>query len=166
MDPIKVPNRRRSYTLKFKIKAVDYYRKIKNVSIAAQASGVSRTQIRAWDRDYERYVVESVGSSRYKLKLHNGRDIRKTTDAFDKKLWNWYKSQSSPVRVVDLRTKAIEFSLEVGMCEFKASPDWSIRWRKKHGIPVRVTTRKTRDFTASCILVSLITEEEKSSNNN
>lgn len=65
--------KRSSYTIEFKMQAVDWLRNGGNISAAARAFGVDRKRVREWDRDYEKFVAHNIGHEKKRRKLHPGR---------------------------------------------------------------------------------------------
>ena len=72
-----MPFVRKRYTVKEKIDVVSWYRRNGRNCLAAEREyGISRKQVRLWDRDFEKLLVVSKGKDNVRKNIGSGADAR------------------------------------------------------------------------------------------
>lgn len=128
----------RSFTIAFKVKAIDFLRDGHSVSETGRKYHVDRKRIRDWNRQYERLLVENIGTGKVKRKLHHGR--RSIFDQLSSMVHVWYdkKSQQDGNDVLipnkEIQLYAVKTAGQLQLKTFRASPAWISQWKKRYGI--------------------------------
>ncbi len=133
----------RSYTVEFKLKAVETLRSDPdhNISATAKKFSVDRRRIREWDQSYDKLVQALYGRMKKKRKLHCGAAV--ASHNLDIGVFEYLEDERSEGRAVsnrDLQEKARELADSMGLVGFTASRMWLWRWKKRWNVGRRRST--------------------------
>ena len=124
----------RSYTVSFKVEAVEALRSHPehNVSAVAKSYSIDRKRLREWDKSYYKLLEAHIGKGKKKRKLLQGADV--LSPELEIVLFEFLENETSEGRAVrnkDLCEKALEVAGTLGLESFKASNHWLWRWKRR-----------------------------------
>ena len=139
----------KSYTVEFKLTALEHFDRHGNVSATAEEFGVDRKQIRMWRANRDVLLQHETGKEKRKLKLHPGRTVK--SGELEVRLFEFLQEERSEGRVVrnkDLQRKAREIGSGLNLQDFDASNMWLQRWKKRHHVSSRLCTSSNQKVPA------------------
>ncbi|KAK7100976.1 hypothetical protein V1264_016520 [Littorina saxatilis] len=139
----------KSYTVAFKLSALDYFDNNANGNVSQTASefGVDRKRIREWRENRNTLLRHQAGKEKKKRKLHGGRDVR--SEEVDEGVLEYLDQERAEGRVVrnkDLQRGALELAGGLDIDEFVASPMWLKRCKQRHAVSTRRGTNTNQTY--------------------
>ena len=126
-----VPNRRSSYTVKFKVFVVEWQRK-NNASVhkTAKEFSVDRKCVCDWNDKYSLLKMQSSGAQGKRRRVCCGKPL---LTELDQKVYEFLEEERSQGRAVSnklLKLRALQVAGGLKIEGFKASCGWLERWKK------------------------------------
>ncbi|KAL8566227.1 hypothetical protein ACOMHN_063117 [Nucella lapillus] len=142
--------KRQSYTVSFKLQALQYLDNEAggNVSECAREFSVDRKRIREWSENRDR-LEQQYGKNKQKRKLSKGPAVR--SEHVDQGVLRYLEDERSEGRVVrnkDLKRKAMELAGAFNVVGFSASDMWLSRWKQRHFVSCRQGTSSSQKVPA------------------
>ena len=138
----------RSYTVQFKLNALDwYYKNGENKNLTAKMFNVDRKRIRDWLLD-ERNLRTDPTPQRTKRKRANSLPQYKDIEDALYKFYMTQREKGIRPKNAELRAKSLEFASMLGYREaFKASIHWLCNWKRRNKISFAVPDHVTPSAT-------------------
>ncbi|XP_041366065.1 tigger transposable element-derived protein 6-like [Gigantopelta aegis] len=134
-----MPFVRKRYTVKDKLDVVGWFRRNgRNLSAAEREYGISRKQVRLWDKDYEKLLMFSKGKDSERKNIGSGAEAMNTE--MDQAVFEWFKDERAEGRCVSnyfLQSKAREVASQIRVQKFQASNGWLRRWKQRYSVGIR-----------------------------
>lgn len=139
----------RSYTVQFKLNALDwYYKNGENKNLTAKMFNVDRKRIRDWLLD-ERNLRTDPTPQRTKRKRANSLPQYKDIEDALYKFYIAQREKGIRPKNAELRAKSLEFASMLGYREtFKASIHWLCNWKRRNKISFAVPDHVTPSSAA------------------
>ena len=150
----------RSYTISFKLAALDFL-KFHNVSEAARQFNVDRKRIREWREEEKKLCEEDKMNAQKKRKRLVGGGRKPRCEELEWKLQAWICSRREerlPVSRSMIQRQALAMFQQEGKENFVASNGWLMRFLKRFGFTLRRRTTVSQKLPTSFVpkLVSFI----------
>lgn len=138
----------RSYTVQFKLSALDwYYKNGENKNLTAKMFNVDRNRIRDWLLD-ERNLRSDPTPQRTKRKRANSMPQYKDIEDALYKFYLTQREKGIRPKNAELRAKSLEFASMLGYREtFKASIHWLCNWKRRNKISFAVPEHLIQNAT-------------------
>lgn len=146
------PKSRQSYSLEFKLRAIECYDRMQAISPAATAMGLpkkgGRKMLRDWvknrDKINEKFQEDSGTANPHELrKMHPGKKPTLTEEQ-EQGIQDWYENEKRNGRTVSNKEIAEKAREIANMENFKASSRWMMRFKRKVGLPTHGKQEKKR----------------------
>jgi transposase-like protein len=133
----------RSYTVDFKVRAVETLRNDPdhNISAVAKSFSIDRKRLREWEKSYDKILEAHFGKGKKSRKLHPGAEV--ISLELDVAVFEYLEEERSEGRIVrnkDLKAKALVIAQGLGLGAFKASSNWLWRWKRRWDVGMRRST--------------------------
>ena len=113
----------------------------RNCLAAEREYGISRKQVRLWDRDFEKLLVVSKGKDDVRKNIGSGADARLVE--LEQAVFDWFKDEQAEGRwLYFLQSRAHEIANQLKVNNFKASNGWLRCWKERYSVGIR---RRTND---------------------
>ena len=153
----------KSYTIEYKVEAVEWHRKNgKNVSLTANKFGVDRK--REWNAKYDQLAGQCHGKQKKKryteVKINNINRLYSNdwnqyfiiggciaSNDLDVAVFEYLEEECSEGRCVrncDLQEKACDVAASLNLPNFKVSPQWMARWKRRWNVGRRRGTNTSQ----------------------
>ena len=108
---------------------------------------IPRNTLSTWIKNKDKIIKAFEGGdkqSQQRLTVSNH-------DTLDRALYKWFvkvREEGIPISGTILREKALKYSEELGIDNFKASNGWLDRWKNRHGVTFKTVSGEAKSCTA------------------
>lgn len=148
-DSIKI-EKRKSYNILEKLSTIKMVENSGyNYANVSQTTGIHRKLLKEWVEDKSKFEAENVSPCRRRL---DGAGRKPLNDELDQRLLSFVqqlRSKKFPVSHEMIREKAIQISIELKICDFKASHGYIHNFLKRSELVYRRPTHKSQQNNRS-----------------
>ena len=151
------PKKIKQYAVEWKVNVIQWHRRNGlNVSQTAREFGVDRKRVREWNSCYDNLLLNNVGPTKKKTKLHEGAAPK--AQEIDNLVFEFLMAEREEGQCVSnsmLVEKARKYAADLNIQDFKASNGWLYGWKKRFHVGIRRGTnasQKTPDDYADQLL--------------